>query len=235
MKIAIISDIHGNSFALKAVMKEIYRKKIDKIYFLGDFVGYYYHPREVYKILIENNVSMILGNHEHILFDIIKGQIQLSEINKLYGSGHKIALEQFTLKEIAELNLLPNNLEEKIEGISLSFNHGSPFDNNCYIYPDAPIELLNRCDTMASYTFIGHTHYPFVTKLASTILINVGSVGQSRKIGGQASWCILNLKNNILEMQSTPYDVEPLLLLAKKYDSENKYLSEILKRNNKYE
>lgn len=235
MKIAIISDIHGNIFALRSVMKEILKKKVDRIFFLGDFVGYYYHPREVYNLLKENNVSMILGNHEHILFEILTGQINIDEIRKIYGSGHKIALEEFSLSEITDLKLLPDSLEEKINGISLSFHHGSPFDNSCYIYPDAPIELLNKCDTTASYTFIGHSHHPFITKLENTILVNVGSVGQSRQIGGFASWCLLNLKNNILEMQSTPYEIAPLLDLVAKYDSDIEYLSRVLKRNRIYE
>jgi predicted phosphodiesterase len=53
MKIAIISDIHGNYDALKAVLKDIKKLKIDKIYCLGDIVNYYYEPHKCINILIK--------------------------------------------------------------------------------------------------------------------------------------------------------------------------------------
>ena len=69
MKIAILSDIHGNIFALDAVLEKVLQAEVDRIIFLGDFTGYYYHSREVFDRLNELSATMILGNHEHMLFD----------------------------------------------------------------------------------------------------------------------------------------------------------------------
>jgi hypothetical protein len=66
--------------------------------------------------------------------------------------------------------------------------------------------------------------------MSKGFLVNVGSVGQSRKRGGIANWCLLNLKNRVIEMQSTPYNVNSLLNLVNKYDPDITYLSSILKR-----
>ena len=53
MKIAILSDIHGNIFALDAVLKKVLQAEVDRIIFLGDFTGYYYHSRQVFEKLNE--------------------------------------------------------------------------------------------------------------------------------------------------------------------------------------
>ena len=100
MRIAILSDIHGNFFALEAVIKQIHNMQVDRIYFLGDLLGYYYEPKKVYQKLREINAIMILGNHEQMLFDCIDGKINIEHLTSKYGSGHKIALEQLSSSEI---------------------------------------------------------------------------------------------------------------------------------------
>jgi putative phosphoesterase len=230
MKIAVLSDIHGNIFALNAVMREIYQMQIDRVYFLGDMVGYYYHPKEVFQKLQEIKSTSILGNHEQLLFDCLDGKIESNELSARYGSGHKIALEQFSNYEIENLRNLPEQHFETLMGISIACFHGSPFDKDFYLYPDVNKTILSKCVTLADFTFVGHSHYPFVAQLPKGTLVNVGSVGQSRKKGGLASWCVLNLDNCIVEMQSTNYDIKPLLDLVEKHDPTISYLSSILKR-----
>lgn len=230
MRIAVLSDVHGNIFALQAVMRVIDKSKIDRIFYLGDFTGYYYHPKEVYELLQEYNAFMILGNHEEILFKCADFLLDPSELKKKYGSGHKLALEQFSSSEIDNFKKMPEEHTELVDNLLLTFHHGAPFSKYFYLYPDTEKQILQKCDSNAIYTFVGHSHYSFVSKLEHSILVNVGSVGQSRQKGGYASWCILNLDNNVLEMQSTPYDIKPLLGMIEKYDPEVNYLSSILKR-----
>jgi predicted phosphodiesterase len=65
--------------------------------------------------------------------------------------------------------------------------HGAPWDNNQYLYPDSTAQLLNQCnDPDANFVLIGHSHYSFGCKTRDSILLNAGSVGQSRKNGGIA-------------------------------------------------
>ena len=58
MKIAILSDIHGNNTALKAVLMEIDKIGVDKILFLGDYVGYYYSPDIIFNLMSSAIVSL---------------------------------------------------------------------------------------------------------------------------------------------------------------------------------
>jgi putative phosphoesterase len=230
MRIAVLSDIHGNAFALEAVMNQIKHLQIDRVFFLGDLMGYYYHPKMVYQKLQELNATMILGNHEHFFFDCLDEKISIEQLKIRYGSGHKMALEQFSSSEITELRGLPDQHQETIHGVTLSFYHGSPFDKDFYLYPDTDAKVLQKCDTGVEFTFVGHSHYPFISQLPNGLLVNVGSVGQSRIMGGIANWCILNLNNRVIEMQSTAYNINPLLDLINQYDQDISYLSRILKR-----
>ena len=66
MKIAILSDIHGNFIALKEVLKQIKKNEIKRLFVLGDQLGYYYQAEEVFKSLQAYNCDIISGNHEKL-------------------------------------------------------------------------------------------------------------------------------------------------------------------------
>lgn len=64
MKIAVFTDIHGNYEALKSIIEDIKKLKIDSIICLGDTIGIGPNSKECLDLIIENNITMILGNHE---------------------------------------------------------------------------------------------------------------------------------------------------------------------------
>src|SRR5262245_59673870 len=64
VKRALISDIHGNLEALKAVLEDIGQQGIQEIYCLGDIVGYGPNPRECIDLVMENCRLTLLGNHD---------------------------------------------------------------------------------------------------------------------------------------------------------------------------
>ena len=67
MRIGLISDIHGNYEALKVVLEDLDKSNVDKIYCLGDVVGYYSQVNECCKELIEREILCIMGNHDWYL------------------------------------------------------------------------------------------------------------------------------------------------------------------------
>ena len=230
MKLAILSDIHGNIFALEAVLEQIEQIGVERIIFLGDFTGYYYHSKEVFERLIQLKATMILGNHEHMLFDCADGILDAEVLRHKYGSGHKLALQQFSNVELDNIKRLPDYHLEIINNFSIGCYHGAPFDPNFYLYPDANSEILSRCDIGIVFIFVGHSHYPFITQLEHGTLVNVGSIGQSRKAGGVASWCLFDIDKCELQLKSTYYDTQNLIKLVDFYDPDIEYLSKILKR-----
>ena len=71
MRIAVLSDIHGNLEALTKALKIISKQKVDKIICLGDIVGYGVDSKECYEILKNKNCDFIIGNHEAMYFDMV--------------------------------------------------------------------------------------------------------------------------------------------------------------------
>ncbi len=231
MKIGIISDIHGNYDALFSVLQKAKKESVDHLLILGDIVGYYYHPDKILNLLSHWSFDMIRGNHERILEDLIEDSALSESIRLKYGSGHQEAINKLTQKQLNYLFDLPETKALKIDELSLLMCHGSPWSNGFYIYPDSSREILNKCDIKSfNFVLIGHSHHSFAIVNANSILLNPGSVGQSRQTGGKASWCILNTNNSCFQFFSTDYSIENLLKEVSDKDPGIKYLSDILKR-----
>lgn len=232
MKIAVISDIHGNYDALNAVLKKAKEENIEHLLVLGDIVGYYYHPDKIMMLLSEWSFDIIKGNHEKILENLIINPALKESIRSKYGSGHQEALNKLNEQQIDFLKDLPEKISVKLDKVNFLLCHGSPWSNDFYIYPDCENEIVLKCDSKDhDFVLIGHSHYAFAIKNNNSVLINPGSVGQSRQRGGMASWCIINTKNKSFQLISTNYDVEKLLHEINLKDPEIKYLTEVLKRN----
>ena len=233
MKLAVLSDIHGNHYALDRILSRAKSDGVDQLLILGDFVGYYYHPEKVLKMLDDWKYIAIRGNHEEILKGLIEGDLDGDAIRLKYGSGHDLAMEKLSQAQKDFLIDLPDQLTLQIDNISLMMAHGSPWDKDFYLYPDCDTKILDRCvyDGI-DFILTGHSHYAFCRSRKNTTLINVGSVGQSRNQSGLAQWTVLNSITGAFEMRSTPYDVSGLLTEVCLIDSHNNYLKDVLIRNN---
>ncbi len=231
MKIGVISDIHGNHYALKEVLKEAAKEGVDKIFALGDFVGYYYRPEIVLELISNWPLYLIKGNHEIILQDLFENKIDADLLKVKYGSGHEQALKNLDKDTLQWLFSLPTQLSVSVEGVSFQLNHGSPWNVDEYLYPDTAIEKLEKCNSdKHDFVLIGHSHYSFSYRCSESILINCGSVGQSRQKGGLAFWSLINTNNKSYQVRATPYDTTKLINEVRQFDSNVEYSQKILKR-----
>ncbi len=231
MKIAILSDLHGNIEAFEQVLIKAQNEGIAKFLFLGDFIGYYYWPEKVIDLLLTLNFISIQGNHERILQGLIKGEIDKKTILNKYGSGHEYALNKLSKDQIDFLINLPTSLHVEIDGCYFRLCHGSPVDPDEYIYPDNSIDSLNKYNVpQADFVLIGHSHYQFIHRNTDSLLVNVGSVGQSRSTGGLAQWAIVNTQSKSVQLISTPYDASELIKQSTQIDFNIPYLREVLTR-----
>ena len=88
MRIGLLSDIHANAHALRAVLKSAKGKNVEKLLCCGDYVGYYYEPDRVIALLDEWDWDGISGNHETMLLDwlneeLTRIELQISRIQNL--------------------------------------------------------------------------------------------------------------------------------------------------------
>jgi putative phosphoesterase len=231
MKVGVISDIHGNHYALEAVLKTAKKEGIEKLLVLGDIVGYYYHPEIVLDMLSQWDYEIIKGNHEVILQDLKEGKIDPEVLKDKYGRGHEQALKNMDSETQRWLFSLPSQKTIVIDNVSFQLNHGSPFSIDEYIYPDASIEQLEKCDSKDhDFVLIGHSHYSFSHQCSNSILINCGSVGQSRQKGGLAYWVVINTADKSFKIKTTPYNTSKLLEEIQLFESKVGYSSKILQR-----
>ncbi len=207
MKIAVLSDIHGNHIALQKVLTEINQTDIKKIFIAGDFIGYYFWPREVLSMIQGLDVFAIKGNHEEMFFSIINQKACLADISKKYGSGMEEALNNLDKNQIRWLKDLPVSNNCVIDGKKISIFHGSPWDPNFYVYPNSNESIIMRCfQEEADLIILGHTHIQMELIRKNKKILNPGSVGQPRDGRVGAQWATVDLDTLKVKFMCTEYD-----------------------------
>jgi putative phosphoesterase len=231
MKIGVLSDIHGNHYALKEVLNDARLENVNRLIILGDLVGYYYYPNLVLDLISEWGFDIIKGNHEEILFNILDHPKSIELINNKYGTGHQCAIDKLNDIQLNFLRSLPETKSIIINGVSILMTHGSPWSKDLYIYPDADKEIVKKFDNF-NYDFIlfGHTHYACSFKTANGFALNPGSVGQSRQNGGKAYWSIIDTINKSYQFKITDYDATALKKEILEKDPKSRYNYDILER-----
>jgi len=231
MKIALLSDIHGNDKALIAVLKEINAAGVKKILFLGDYIGYYYNADIVLDLIHSYDKEMIKGNHELLMKESINDKRKSFENQKAYGSGLEYAKKLLSTEQIKYLINLPEKKELEFDGLKILICHGSPWNNNEYIYPDAPHDKIDRIFQL-NYDLViyGHTHYPALWEKDGKKICNPGSVGQPRDRKPGASWALWDTEINQIILKREYYDTTSLIESCKINDPDNNYLWEVLER-----
>ena len=223
--IAIISDIHSNLEALQAVLKDIETQSVEKIYCLGDVIGYGPNPRECIDLVMELPV-VILGNHDQgAMFD---------------PEGFNAGAERAIFWTRAQLENSAENREKRERrweflaerprihrDESCLFVHGSARNPlNEYVFPEDvynPRKMERIFAYIDRYCFQGHTHVPgvfteslqfyspeeidYVYSLdGRKTMVNVGSVGQPRD--GDWRSCYVLYDGNGLRYRRVEYDIE---------------------------
>jgi len=228
MRIAVIADMHGNFDAFHKVEEQFKSESIGKLFILGDVVGYYYEPHKILKALAAWDYEIIKGNHEVML---AANQQQKLEIRQQYGSGIDIALKKLSKVQINNFKSMPFTKDVTIENTNFMLSHGSPWDYDCYVYPDDRVKI-DKCFTQDKhFILVGHTHYPMSIRKGETVLLNPGSIGQSRESGGIAQWAIIDTDTMKVELKNTDYDISNLQKMVTQIDPDHAYLRDVLTRS----
>ncbi|MBT4764480.1 metallophosphoesterase family protein [bacterium] len=231
MKIAILSDIHGNCFALKSVLDAVEKNGIETLIIAGDFIGYYFWPVKVFNLLKDYDPIVVRGNHDKMLKKAKEDTVYLEKICKKYGNGLKIALDQLGDERIEWLSNLPDLVEYETQDGKILICHGSPWDGDEYVYPDSDDDSLNRYAQLDTKWIIqGHTHYSMHIKIGDITLINPGSVGQPRDKKLGAHWALLDTNLNKVDFYCEQYNIKTVIKESRERHSEIPYLANILEK-----
>lgn len=226
MKIAVISDIHGNMDALESVLESIKKDRCDKIFALGDYAMAGPQPEDTINWFMQNaeshNITMIQGNTDYMIAnytdDLYK---ELSEKAPVMAEALKDDHASIGQAHIDFLQNLPTKQSLEIDNVKILLVHGSPRRNNEDILPETS---MNEVRSMLSgveedVILCGHTHIPcgFQTPEKKTV-VNVGSVGRPFTEEPKACYLKLTITNGkcVFEHKFVEYNNERAALKLRK-------------------
>lgn len=203
MKIAVISDIHGNLEALNAVLENIKQENCEKIFCLGDIAMAGPQPSEtIDKIRViqkEFDITIIQGNTDEMIVKCDNQILHLLEQNvPVMARALESDVVVITDEQKQFLANLPAQKEVEIDGVKILLVHGTPRKNNENIYNNLKIEEVEEMivGTNADVIFCGHTHVPcgYQTNTKQTV-VNVGSVGRPFSEEPKSCYAVLEIKD----------------------------------------
>jgi predicted phosphodiesterase len=219
MRVAVVSDIHGNYHALEAVLAEVLSERPDEIWCLGDIVGYGPDPNRCCEAVERHATLCLAGNHDLAVI----GSLTVEDFNS--DAAVAVRWTQTVLADAARRFLEPLLPTATRNGAALF--HGSPIDPVWdYVLSEAgartSMELVG-----APLLLVGHSHVALsiaydgealtgglahggdeIDLNASRWLLNPGSVGQPRGGDPRASWLLLDFDAGQARFRRTEYPIE---------------------------
>ncbi|MBQ6820649.1 MAG: metallophosphoesterase family protein [Clostridium sp.] len=193
MKIAAISDIHGNIYALMKALNDIDEQKVDLIICLGDLVGYGPHPNEVIALIKRREIPCLKGNYDA---SVVDGSFTFIKDNKINSFSLPWAVEEVRESNKYYLNQLPNELNYDINGVKLKFTHGSPNKINEYLFENEENTEIVMQNLKDDILVCAHTHIPSYKKFNDKIFINVGSIGKPKIGRPNPTYALIEIKED---------------------------------------
>ena len=220
MKVAVLSDIHGNLEAFERVLEDLRQTGADAVISLGDNVGYGPDPDSVIALLCEMDIPSVMGNHELAIGTPAYlrwfNPVARESLEKTLGMLSRSSLEFISRLKYSRVDW------------NCRFVHGyPPRSAKTYLFQVSRDRLCRTFERMRErICFVGHTHdlelivydggevtrQPLTkgfTRLNpdQAYIINVGSVGQPRDGNNNAKYVIWDTAEHLLELKFIPYDI----------------------------
>ena len=220
MRLAVISDIHGNMDAFEQVLADITRSDVDNIISLGDNIGYGPEPDLVVKTVQARNIPSVVGNHELA--------VAKPKYLDWFNPVARESLEK-TIKLLSDLSIryiLKQNTH--LVSFGCRFVHGfPPASALLYMFQVSDHRKKQIFDKLDErICFIGHTHtlemisydgnrvkyHPLIKGINhlsedQKYILNIGSVGQPRDGDNRAKYVIWDSSRDTIEVKYIPYDI----------------------------
>jgi predicted phosphodiesterase len=198
MRVAAISDIHGNLPALEAVVDELGREGVDEVVVVGDTVAGPW-PVDVFELVQRIGAAVVRGNADR----------EVSERSDRFGPLLPWCADQLGAERLAVAAAWPLTVERDIDGLGrVLFCHSTPGSEDpiyTRITPGDELDEILR-DVDADAFVCGHTHMQYDRRLPSGLrVLNPGSVGMPYEGRPGAYWALLGRD---VELRRTDYDVE---------------------------
>jgi putative phosphoesterase len=236
MRLAIVSDIHGNLVALKALLSDLQRRRVERVLCLGDVAATGPQPCEVIELLQSLRWPCVMGNADEVLARSVPGIPRAKEWNQLpeKEKARMLELVEWTRRQLSRSHRKYLSTFKRTvafnpkNGPSFLCYHGSPKSNLEQIKATTPDKELSRylhghdADIFAG----GHTHTQMFRRFRRSIILNPGSVGLPFQVESsgrlrnptRAEYAIVNFsgKSFGLELLSVPYSKTELQAVVRR-------------------
>jgi len=219
VRIAILADIHSNLAAFEAALEDLKTKGgFEKIWCLGDVVGYGPDPHQCIELLCQYDHVCVAGNHDWAAI----GKMDTSDFNSVAAAACYWTTEQLTADDIQYLAGLPLDVHQD----DFTLVHGSPREPIWEYMLSAETARDNFSCFETDFCLVGHSHVPLVYEsVGSTIMssqfpedaslklgenrliINPGGVGQPRDGDPRASYALYDSEAGVIYHYRVEYDV----------------------------
>jgi len=222
MRLAALSDVHGNLEAFSAVLADLEGQGVEHTALLGDVVGYGPDPEACVDLARERGLPGVMGNHEMGLDD----ELTLAWFNPTARQSLERIRGMLSPESLAWLAALPNFL---VLGPCRLVHGAPPASPTRYYFEMSQAEILSRMNRIDQpWCLVGHTHELAMARISpknrvemlglgqgrhelepdARYLINAGAVGQPRDGDPRAKYVIVDDQANELEVRFVEYDVE---------------------------
>lgn len=232
MRIAVISDMHGNDFAFEKAEADIEKQGVDQIICLGDAIQGGAQPKEVVDRLRRMNCPVVMGNADDWMLtgvDTGREQIPAERLKKM-DAIREWSLSKLTEEDRKFIGGFQPNITIQLEGdLNLLCFHGSPTDYDDVIRGVTPEEEFQKFLGSHNKNILagGHTHAQQVRRCGEYFFFNPGSVGfaySAYQADGQfladawAEYAILVVENGDIELKfrRLPYDAKDVIEIYRK-------------------
>lgn len=227
MNIAVLSDIHGNSRALKTVFDDLESKNVDIIFNLGDSLYGPLDPQGTFELLKSKNIVSISGNQDRYIIENLNNSIDNETL--------KYVLSELDNDAIIWLKSLSFDYRHEND---IYFFHGTPKKDDEYLLEELfpthiGVKITEKLDELLKdikekIVLCGHSHVPRITETSEKKIINPGSVGlqaydddlpifhKMENFHNHACYCILQIGSNKVKIEqiTVPYDFESAAKMA---------------------
>jgi predicted phosphodiesterase len=203
MRVALLSDMHGNAVAFRAALADLEDDEPDLIVSLGDVAQGGPQPRECVELLQELACPCVYGNSDHILVALDFGNEEVDD--------RVVETAQWSREQLGDAGLgFLGGFAPTVATGRVVCCHATPFSNEDVVLPDADDIPPVEADAVAA----GHVHQQWLRRFERTLWFCVGAIGVSR-------WCEYALVDDetlAVEFRRIPFDVDELIAAARAND-----------------
>jgi len=222
VRLALVSDQHGNDVAFRAVVEDLGRLGVDEVVCLGDTTQGGTQPAETLDRLAALGCETVLGNADDLLLEVPSDSPE--PITERLLEVREWTLSQLSSSHFEQIRSFAPAIRRETDGVAMAFFHGSPRSYDDVLLPESDAAALEPFEGHdAALVAGGHTHLQWTRRIGDALYVNPGSVGISYDrhrdppvLRTLAEWALVTIEDGAVavEFRQVPYSADDVRTAA---------------------